>query len=135
LTNQPVFQRNIRPSSSGSKNKPSKKPAWTQVASRALRTTRRCIPEDRTLRPQLRFVSSPETILATSVPNLMLKCRSGRNAHLFSPVLSRAAGRCWALWSWSCVSSATVAIAAPARARSTGRRSPKSLLSTNRWVA
>jgi hypothetical protein len=27
LTNQPVFQRNIRPSSSGSKNKPSKKPA------------------------------------------------------------------------------------------------------------
>jgi hypothetical protein len=33
---QPTFRRNMSPQSSGSNNKPCKKPVWKQVASRAL---------------------------------------------------------------------------------------------------
>jgi hypothetical protein len=53
VESRPTFRRNLSSPSSGSKNKPIKKPVWKQVASRPqLRTTQNYIPEDRTLRNQ-----------------------------------------------------------------------------------
>jgi hypothetical protein len=50
VENQPTFRRDMSLLFSGSRNKPSKKPAWKEAASRAKqRATWRYIPEARTL--------------------------------------------------------------------------------------